>query len=61
MNRSHPINNVVPRWITVLVSALPAGGLSATFSVLFILNVRPRLFNLSPKDRFLVGGIGLIR
>ena len=60
MNRSDPINKGVPRWITVLVSVLPAGGPSATFLALFILNVRPRLFNLSPKDSFLVAGIGLI-
>jgi hypothetical protein len=54
------MSKAVPRWVTVLVSALPAGGTAATYLVLALLDVHLKLFNLSPKDSFLVVGLGLI-
>jgi len=60
MRRSDPTNNVLPRWATFLVSGLPAGGTAATFILVSLLDVRIKLFNLSPRDTGLVAGIGLV-
>ena len=35
MRGSDPVSKAVPRWITILVSALPAGGTAATLFLLF--------------------------
>ena len=60
MRRSDPTNNVMPPWATYLVSALPAGGATATLALLYGLNGRIQLFNLAPKDSFLVAAIGAV-
>ena len=55
-----PMNNVVPRWVLLLVSVLPAGGTAVTFILASLLDVHIKLFNLSPRDTGLVAGLGLI-
>ncbi len=60
MRGSVPVSKAVPRWITILVSALPAGGTAATLFLLFLLNVRVQIFNLSPKDSFLMASLGAL-
>jgi hypothetical protein len=60
MRRSDPFSKVVPRWVTILLPALPSGGTTATLALLYLLNGRIQLFNLSPKDSFLVAAIGTI-
>jgi hypothetical protein len=60
MRRSDPVNNAIPRWLTILVSVLPAGGTAATMLVLGLFGIPIRMFNLSPKDSFLVVGIGAV-
>ena len=59
MRRSDPTNNVLPRWAWFL----PGLGWTATLVLLYVLNGRTgqiRLFNLSPKDSFLVAVIGTV-
>ena len=58
MGRPHPINTVIPRWLTVLVSMLPGLGAVAAFLVLYLLNARIQIFNLSVRDSFLVIAVG---
>ena len=60
MGRPDPINKAIPRWLTVLVAALPAGGTGVALLLAGILGVQIRVFNLSPRDSGLVAGIGLI-
>jgi hypothetical protein len=60
MRRSDPTNNVLPRWAMFLVIALPAGGTSVIFILASLLDVRIKLFNLSPRDTALVAALGLI-
>ena len=60
MRRSDPTNQVLPRWAMLLVSGLPAGGTAVTFILASLLDVRIKLFNLSPRDSDLVAGIGLV-
>ena len=60
MRRSDPVNNAIPRWLTILVSVLPAGGTGATILVLGLFGIPIRMFNLSPKDSFLVVFIGAV-
>jgi uncharacterized integral membrane protein len=63
MRRSDPTNNVLPRWATILLGALPGGGTTATLVVLAVINSRNgriQLFNLSPKDTFLVAVLGAV-
>ncbi len=46
-----------------LLSVLPGGGTTATLVLLYVLNGRNgriQLFNLSPKDSFLVAVIGAV-
>jgi pimeloyl-ACP methyl ester carboxylesterase len=40
MRRSDPTNNVLPRWATILLGALPGGGTTATLVVLAVINSR---------------------
>lgn len=57
MRRSDPTNNFLPRWAWFL----PGLGWTATLVLLYVLNGRTgqiHLFNLSPKDSFLVAWIG---
>jgi uncharacterized integral membrane protein len=64
MRRSDPTNNVLPRWATILLlPALPGGGAVATLLLLAVINSRSgrvQLFNLSPKDTYLVAVIGAV-
>jgi hypothetical protein len=60
MRRSDPTNEVLPRWAMFVVSGLPAGGTAVTLILLSVFDVQIKLFNLSPKDSGLVGGIGLV-
>jgi len=60
MRGSDPTNNVMPRWVMLLVSVLPAGGTAITFILASLLDVHIKLFNLSPRDTALVAGLGLI-
>jgi hypothetical protein len=64
MRRSDPTNNVLPRWAAIiLLPALPGGGAIATLVLLAFLNSRNgrvQLFNLSPKDTYLVAVIGAV-
>jgi hypothetical protein len=60
MRRSDPVNNAIPRWLTILVSVLPAGGTGAAILVLGLFGIPIRMFNLSPKDSFLVVFIGAV-
>ena len=58
MGRPDSINTVIPRWLTVLVSMLPGLGAVAAFLVLYLLNARIQIFNLSVRDSFLVIAVG---
>ena len=58
MGRPDPLKTALPRWLTVLVSMLPGLGLVAAYLVLYLLNARMHIFNLSVKDSFLVVGVG---
>jgi hypothetical protein len=60
MRRSDPTNNVMPKWAMFLISVLPASGTSVTFILASVLDVRIKLFNLSPRDTDLVAALGLI-
>ena len=60
MRRSDPVNKAIPRWLTILVSVLPAGGSAAILLVLALFGIPVRMFNLSPKDSFLVVSIGAV-
>ena len=60
MRRSDPTNNVMPPWAMYLVGALPAGGTAAILILAYLLGVRLTLFNLSPKDTYLVAVIGAV-
>ena len=63
MRRSDPAGNVLPRWAMFLITMLPAAGMAATLVLLDVLNGgfgRIRLFNLSPKDTYLVAVIGSV-
>lgn len=51
------MSKVLPRWGVGLLAALPALGAAIT-EILFSLTGHQQLFNLSPKDTFLVVGIG---
>jgi hypothetical protein len=44
----------------ILLPALPGGGTAATLVLLDVVNGRIQLFNLSPKDTFLVAVIGAV-
>ena len=60
MRRSDPTNNVMPRWATFLVTALPGLGTGVTLILLNLFDVRITPFNLSPRDGGLVVDIGLL-
>jgi len=60
MRGSDPTNNVLPRWAILLISGLPAGGTAITFILASLLDVRIKLFNLTPRDTALVAALGLI-
>jgi uncharacterized protein (DUF3084 family) len=63
MRKFDPTNNVLPRWAMFLVVALPGVGTAATLVLLNVLDGgfgRIRLFNLSPKDTYLVAVIGAV-
>jgi hypothetical protein len=57
MARPDPTSKVLPRWVTALVGGLPGLGAVAAFLLLYITDLRLRVFNLSPKDSFLVVGV----
>jgi len=60
MRRSDPVNNAIPRWLTILVSLLPGVGSGATLLVFGLFGIPIRMFNLSPKDSLLVVSIGAV-
>jgi hypothetical protein len=60
MGRPDPINTAMPRWLTLLVSVLPGLVTLAAFLVMYLLDARMQIFNLSPKDSFLVVGVGAL-